>query len=135
MKHLITISILLSYSVAHGQAISSKLPSITDSTITIDTNLVKRIKIGNKTVSLSNFGKSDTIAVPVYIVDHIDTTKALTTIIYQGKGNRLYQTKGYYIYTQKMATSDFKHFQPFSDPITIGALDDKMKKINVLLNK
>jgi hypothetical protein len=97
-----------------------------------DTTRVKVIDVNGHSYKLSDLGKKDSVAVPIYIFDKIDTSKQLTTVIVEGKKGRLFKTKGYQIYTQQLATSDGKNFQPISQPALIGALDEKRRPIKII---
>jgi hypothetical protein len=97
-----------------------------------DTTQVKSISVSGHVYKLSELGKKDSVAMPIYIFDKTDTSKTPETIIIEGKKGRLYKIQGYRIYTQKLATTDGKSFQPVSERVIIGALDEKKRPVKTI---
>ncbi len=76
----------------------------------------------------------DTVTVPIYIIDSVATVQ-VPTLMYEGKGNRVYRcAPGYLVVKRKMATRDGKQWTPVSEPVILGAYDDKKRSVKPVFN-
>jgi hypothetical protein len=129
MKHLLTLAVLVIRIMASAQnnvkPEVKSLPTIKDSTLTVDTSVVKIIQIGASKISVAD------IFSPFVVTGMVDTVK-VSNMLYKVGDNIKMAVSGYHIYFRQVGVRNGKIVATLTDWEQVGALDDKKKPVQMV---